>query len=215
MRTSNSSTKGKRTSRKTKRAILYSAVFGAALIAITLAITLPLVLGGEVLPPPIDYVPGPGIEVEAPPPNVPSAPAIVLPIAEGQFTMGKLASLDRLVFHASMNQWRTHNGVDFRTTAGTEVRAIKDGTVLSVEHTILEASVVTIQHANGLMTVFKGLDTDVRVESGETVKAGDAIGSVAAVMPRKRSEGPVLHMQMRQNGNLINPLNHFPELANK
>ena len=202
----------KKLSKKTKRAIIYSAVFGVSTVAIALIITLSLMFGKgpaiETETPP----PDPGIDIEAPPPP-PYVPVFVLPLED--FTVGKHAVLDKLVYNSSMNQWRTHNGMDFMAAEGTAVRTITDGTVLSVEHTQLEASVVTIQHADGVVSVYKGLSTDIKVEEGDTLTAGDAIGSVAANMPRERSEGAHLHLEVKQNGTLVDPMLFLPELGDK
>ena len=214
MRVHQANTKEKKLSKKTKKTILYSAIIGTATVAVALIVTLSLVFGakpgdgGEVILPP----PDPGTEVEAPPPP-PVKPAIVLPV--GEFTMGKPAVLDRLVYNSSMNQWRTHNGMDFFAAEGTQVLAITDGTVLSVEHTQLEASVVTIQHADGLVSIYKGLSTDILVEEGDSVKSGDAIGAIAASMPRERSEGAHLHLELKENGILIDPITILPEIGDK
>ena len=127
-------------------------------------------------------------------------------------TAGKPAVLDKLVYNSSMNQWRTHNGMDFAAAEGTAVLAITDGTVSSVEHTQLEAAVVTIEHADGYVSIYKGLASDVLVEEGDTVKSGDPIGSVASYMPRERSEGPHLHLEIKENGKLIDPLTYLPSI---
>ncbi|MCL2797898.1 MAG: M23 family metallopeptidase, partial [Firmicutes bacterium] len=210
MRQANTTKEKKPLSKKAKKTILYSGVIGAAAVAVALIVTLSLVFGGgktgpgeEVILPP----PGGDTEVIAPPPP-PSKPAVVLPMAES--TAGKPAVLDKLVYNSSMNQWRTHNGMDFSAAEGTAVLAITDGTILSVEHTQLEASVVTIGHADGFVSIYKGLSTDVLVEEGDQVKSGDRIGSVAAYMPRERSEGAHLHLEIKENGKLIDPLTFLP-----
>ena len=199
-------------SKRTKKTILYSALIGTATVAVALIVTLTLVFGARpgdgsqvVLPPPDD---DPGQNVVGPPP-----PAIVLPL--GAYTLGKPAVLNKLVYNSSMNQWRTHDGMDFFADAGTNVLAITDGTVLSVEHTQLEASVITLEHAGGLVSVYKGLSGDILLEEGDTVKSGDVIGSVAASMPRERSEGAHLHLELRQNGSLIDPITILPEIGDK
>jgi len=189
-----------------KKVALYTVVLCSALIIITLAIVLPLTLGGPA------YIPESDVPVVVTPdPPTPEPEQLVLPMEE--FTIGKLPALNRLVFHQTLNNWRTHNGLNFNAPIGTQVRSIAPGTVLSVEHTQLEASIVTIQHANGKVSAYHGLATDVRVEEGDQIPAGSILGTIAPVRPIARSEGSHLHLRVRQNGNLIDPLTLFPELA--
>ena len=207
----NSSKKGKAVKGNRKKIALYTAVLCTAIAVITLAIVLPLTLGQTYDP----YDNG-GHYVEQPnppePPQPPPQPAqFVVPMEN--FELGKTASLNRLVFHPTLNHWRTHNGVNFTAPEGTVVRSMAAGTVVSVEHTQLEATIVTIQHANGLISSYQGLATNVTVEEGETVSAGTPIGSVAPIRPIARSEGSHMHLRTRVNGNLVDPLTFFPELA--
>jgi len=196
----------KPTQKSNKRLAIYTTVLITAIAIIALAIILPLTLGGG-----YDEVEGPPPVVVTPTPTPPiPPPSTVLPLED--FELGKLASLNRLVFHSSLNNWRTHNGVNFNAEAGSVVGSIRAGTVLSVEHTQLEGGIVTIQHANGFVSSYHGLASDIRVEEGDTVSAGAIIGTVAAVRPVARGEGSHLHLRVRQNGNLIDPLTLFPEL---
>jgi len=210
MRTHQSNTR-KKLSKSTKKRILYSVLFTAAILAVAAIITLSVTLGNN---PPTENNPyDPPIEAPPPPPPPPPPPLLpsfVLPMEN--FTLGTLATLDKPVYNSSMNQWRTHNGVDFLAPRGSNVMAVSAGTVISVEHTQLEATVVRIQHANNLISTYKGLDTDVLVETGDAVKEGDRIGALASHMPRYRADGPKLHLQMTHNGTLIDPLQRLPNI---
>jgi len=211
MRTHQNNSKDKKVAKRhNKKVAAYTVVLCTAVAIIALAIILPLTLGNRYNGGDGEYTGGGN--VNPPPPPPPPAPVQVVTPME-TFTVGKLASLDRLVFHSSMNQWRTHNGVNFNAAIGTEVRSIKAGTVLSVEHTQLEGTIVTIQHVNGFVSAYHGLAIDARVEEGDTVHVGEVLGTVAAVRPIARSEGSHLHLRVRQDGNLIDPLTLFPELS--
>ncbi|MCL2061020.1 MAG: M23 family metallopeptidase [Firmicutes bacterium] len=208
MRTYQSQAKDKK-GRKSKRAILYSIVLTATLVAVALVITLSLTLGKDEVP--LHTPPDDGTQIEVPVPG----PSFVLPMAADDFSLGRTAVLDRLVYNSSMNQWRTHNGMDFLAEEGASVVAISDGTVVSVQHTQLDAGVVVIRHAGGLESTYKGLAADIRVEEGDTIEAGDSIGTVASVLPRRRSEGSHLYLETRLNGKLVNPLTYLPEIGDK
>ncbi len=206
MRTYQANTKDKKLKRNKK--LVYAVLLGVTVLLVGLIITLSLTLGrpadnGLQTPPGED------------PPVVPieTKPKFTLPLED--FTLGKEAVLDRLVWNSSLAKYRTHNGADFIAVEGSSVLAVSDGTVLSVEHTEMEASVVKIQHADGLVSIYKGLGAEVAVEANDTVKMGDAIGVVAAVMPYERHVGAHLHLEMTLNNALVNPMQYLPSTGDK
>lgn len=203
MRTYQNGTKEKR---KLSKKMAYIILLSLSIIAIATIITLSLTLGGK---PPVDNTP----DDEIPTNNDPVK--IVYTVPMNSFTLGMEASLTRVVYMSSMNNWRTHNGVDLIAEAGSQVFAIQDGTVTGIKHTTLESSVVTITHANGIISYYKGLSEDLKVEVGDTVKSGDAIGTLAESMPLERDVGAHLHLEITENGKLTDPLKFLPELADK
>ena len=50
------------------------------------------------------------------------------------------------VYSETMQDWRTHNGTDFKGEKGTEVKAVADGTILKVENDPLWGPVIEIDH---------------------------------------------------------------------
>lgn len=73
-----------------------------------------------------------------------------------------------------------HNGVDFRASIGTPVKAALSGTVTDTEPTKSRAGCqygryVLIKHPNGLSTIYGHLSV-VSVKPGDTVTTGDIIG---------------------------------------
>lgn len=212
MRTYQSGTKEKK--KKLSKKTLYVILMTASLVVIALIITLSLTLSRrapvadspEPTPPPV-------VDVDVPPVTEPEAPKFASPM--NNYSLGKLSSLERLVYSSSMGYWRTHNGVDFSADAGEQVMAVAAGKVTAIQHTVLEATVITVDHGDGLFSYYKGLDTDVAVEVGQEVNLGDRLGNVAANMPYERDEGAHLHLEMKQDGKFVDPLNYIPELGDK
>ena len=63
----------------------------------------------------------------------------------------------KLVKDATLGEWRTHDGLDLKAAKGTPVYAAAEGTVASVKEDGLWGTVITIDHSNGLSTVYCGI----------------------------------------------------------
>ena len=185
---------------------LYAILLGFSVITIAAIITITLLMSqfGGAPPAEIPGPPGGGDDYEVTAP----APQFVMPVAT--VNLGQTAALDRLIWCRTLRQWRTHDGVDFLGTQGTEVMAILDGTVTNIQNTVMEGTVVTITHGGGLVSEYMALSSQVAVEIGDAVKAGDRIGVMAGSSLVNSAVGAHLHLRMRQNGNLVDPMDFLP-----
>jgi murein DD-endopeptidase MepM/ murein hydrolase activator NlpD len=94
-----------------------------------------------------------------------------------------------------------HTGYDWAAPVGTPVVAANAGrTVLVTEHFFAGRNVV-VDHGLGLFTLYYHL-TETRVEPGESVAAGQVIGTVGAT---GRVTGPHLHFAVLLNGARVDP----------
>lgn len=200
MKTYQSGTKDKDAKKGFFAKYMYPIIFGTALLLIAGAITLTLVLTRPDTPAAVDPDPAPPVDV----------PEVTFGMPVGEYTLGKLAALNSLVYSSTLNQWRTHNGVDFQVAAGASVMAVTDGTVKSVETTNLEGTVVTIEHADGLVSIYKGLAAENVAAEGTAVKTGDVIGTVAETMMVEQLDGTHLHLEMKKGGALVDPMEYLP-----
>ncbi|MBR5409805.1 MAG: M23 family metallopeptidase [Clostridia bacterium] len=119
--------------------------------------------------------------------------------------IGKDYSMGVPVFSETMNDWRTHNGVDFTGSAGDAVQTIAPGTVASVVKDPLWGNVVTVDHGGGVISTLSGLADAGLVSAGSYVSAGDVIGTVGEI-PVERGDGAHIHLEIRVNGALRDPL---------
>lgn len=94
-----------------------------------------------------------------------------------------------------------HHGVDLAAPAGTAVLAARGGTVTHAGPRGGYGNLVEIQHADGLVTRYAH-QAAVHVSPGETVRAGDSLGTVGST---GRSTGPHLHFEVRQDGVAVDP----------
>jgi murein DD-endopeptidase MepM/ murein hydrolase activator NlpD len=94
-----------------------------------------------------------------------------------------------------------HNGEDIGAPLGTEVLATNDGVVrLTVDH-IFSGRGVFVDHGLGFYSMYFHL-SEVLVNDGDLVKAGQVIGKVGAT---GRATGPHLHWGVKINGARVNP----------
>lgn len=101
---------------------------------------------------------------------------------------------------------RWHYGTDLELDTGDPVRAAFDGIVRIVRFDAGGwGNYVLLRHYNGLETLYAHLSRQ-DVEVGQMVKAGDTIGLGGST---GRSSGPHLHMEIRYQGNAINPVSIY------
>ena len=86
--------------------------------------------------------------------------------------------MDALQYDPTMSDWRTHDGVDLSAEIGTKVLAVQAGMVRRVYSDDLYGATVVIDHGNGLVISYANLEQIPTVYEGDTVSAGDVIGSV-------------------------------------
>ena len=95
----------------------------------------------------------------------------------------------------------THTGLDISAVTGTDIKVVADGTVISAEYSGSYGYLVKVDHGNGVETWYAHT-SKMYVKKGDTVKAGDVI---AAVGSTGNSTGPHLHLEIRVNGETVNP----------
>ena len=120
-------------------------------------------------------------------------------------------SLEVLAYDETMGDWRTHSGIDISAPVGTEVMAVANGTVASVEQDDLMGTTVTIAHADGLESIYANLAEIPAVEVGDEVAVGEVIGATGTTAAAESARAPHLHLEMRKDGESVDPLSYLPE----
>ena len=141
------------------------------------------------------------VEVAAKPAEEPADTTVVLPL-RGETVMP--FSMDELVYSETMGDWRTHNGVDIAAEEGATVVAAASGKVTSVINDYWMGSTVTIACGDHYELTYASL-AHPSVSAGDSVRAGDAIGSVSASALQEEALGPHLHFSVTRNGVLMDP----------
>ena len=99
----------------------------------------------------------------------------------------------------------THTGLDIAATSGTPIKVVAAGTVIAASYDGSYGNLVKVDNGNGVETWYAHT-SKMYVKVGEQVEAGDVI---AAVGSTGNSTGPHLHLEIRVNGEHVNPQDYL------
>lgn len=114
-----------------------------------------------------------------------------------------------MAFNSTLNRFTAHKAIDFFAEEGTSVYAVYDGVVESVTNDFLKGYTVTIDHGDGLKTVYNSLADGESVVEGQSVKKGDVIGSVSVTNRQEYKDGAHLHFEVYENDVAIDPIKYL------
>lgn len=104
--------------------------------------------------------------------------------------------------HPVLRIRKFHNGIDIKKAYGSRVDSVRDGVVIFAGWKDSGyGNAVIVKHKNEVTTLYGHL-SQVTIQEGETVKAGQAIGLVGAT---GLVTGPHLHFEVRKNGRAFDP----------
>ena len=98
-----------------------------------------------------------------------------------------------------------HTGLDFRALDATPVKAINNGKVLLARDMYYEGGFVVLDHGQGLISMYMHLSA-FDVKDGDTVQRGQIIARSGGT---GQSTGPHLHLGLRWQSALVDPLTIF------
>ncbi len=134
----------------------------------------------------------------------PTATAAPMPLFQwplsGEILMAH--SPESAVYQPALGAFTAHEGVDIASRAGETVCAAADG-----------GYVLEIAHVDGLVTRYGGLSATALAQSGERVRAGQAVATVGDVPCGESHLGPHLHFEVLENGCGEDPQDWLPSSA--
>ena len=140
--------------------------------------------------------------------------AVVTPPVYAWPVKGEIASpfsLEVLAYDETMGDWRTHDGLDIAAALGTKVKAVNAGTVTAVYQDDLMGTVVTMEHEDGLTSLYANLTAQPTVKAGDVLDTGDVLGAVGDSAIAEVAKPSHLHFEMSKNGKNVDPVNYLPE----
>ncbi len=132
----------------------------------------------------------------------PLAPVHVRPVAGA---VAKAFSGTELVKSMTMNDWRTHNGVDYTAALGEPVTAVFSGEITRAEKDPLLGNLIELKLDSGYHVLYANLAAFNTVEVGQRVSQGDVIGTVGNTALIESAELPHLHLEVRSGDKRIDP----------
>ncbi len=133
-------------------------------------------------------------------------PAFVFPIVRP-----RISSTYGMRRHPIFRVRRHHRGVDLVAPIGTPIRAISAGKVVFADPYAGYGNLVVIRHGTDVTSHYGHL-REIRVIIGQSVAAGEIIGTLGVT---GSTTGPHLHLEIRQNGNPLDPMKIIPALQAK
>jgi murein DD-endopeptidase MepM/ murein hydrolase activator NlpD len=135
------------------------------------------------------------LDIKTQPDVMPVSGEVINPFSDGE-----------LVKSETLGVWKTHDGVDIKAEIGTKVKAMNKGKVLEVTDDPLWGGSIVIDHGNGVVGYYYNLSKTMYVSAGDTVNAGEVIGSVGDTAECEAAEPSHLHFGLKENGEWIDPI---------
>ena len=134
------------------------------------------------------------------------AEKLTMPVKDGAVV--KNHDLLNAVYSATMNDYRVHKGIDIECEIGAEVLACADGIIKSVGNDPFMGVCVTVDHGDGLVSVYKNLASDLPsdIKEGAQVLEGQVIGMVGESAIIEIADEPHLHLELELDSQSIDPL---------
>lgn len=127
----------------------------------------------------------------------------VLPVTNGEIL--KEYDAKSLQYSNTYKDWRLHTAIDFAADAKTPVKSAGHGVVADVYYDTAYGQTVVIDHGNGIVAYYSGLNSSPSVKKGDRVTAGFQIGVIDQI-PSEAVDAPHLHLRVEVDGVLKNPL---------
>ncbi len=127
-------------------------------------------------------------------------------------TIGLNFTDGNLIYSTTLEEWTSHEGIDFYAAEGATVVASRSGVIKEMYEDELWGIVIILDHGNGMLTKYAGLQTNKMVNEGQKVEKGDPISKVGRTAAIEKMDKPHLHFEVLKDGVLVDPKGYIADL---
>ncbi len=113
------------------------------------------------------------------------------------------------LYSETMEDWRSHEGLDISSSHGSEVTSIEKGTVISVGKDPLLGVYIKIRHEGGFESLYANLHGETTVIENQAIDKGHIIGYVGESALSESEDEPHLHFELIKGGKRVNPKDYI------
>ncbi len=135
---------------------------------------------------------------------------MITPVENG--TLGLEFTEENLIYSTTLEEWTSHEGVDFYAKEGTTIVASGSGVVREIYEDDLWGTVIILDHGNEILTKYASLQTNKMVNEGQKVAKGDPISKVGKTAAIEQKDKPHLHFEVIKDGVPVNPKQYITNL---
>ncbi len=126
-----------------------------------------------------------------------------MPVAGGSVIKDYVGA--SVVYNQTLGLYTGHKAIDFGAEEGADVFCVYDGVIESIEISKVNGTTVTIDHGDGLKTVYNSIEALDDLQQGASIKKGEVIGSVSTNNKTEHLDGAHLHFEVWEKGVKIDP----------
>ena len=120
-------------------------------------------------------------------------------------------SMEKTIYFPTLDQYQYNRGMVIRADEGADVSAVTAGKIIDI-YDSAETGRTVVQDLGDGYTAIYGQLKDLNYDEGDTIAAGDVIGSVSVTSKYFTVEGNNVYFAMEQDGKPINPMDYFGNL---
>ncbi len=109
------------------------------------------------------------------------------------------------VYSRTLEDWRSHNGIDIAASEGEKVVCSAAGIVEDVYFDTFLGYTISISHTGGTKTLYANLSGDVTVAPGQTVSEGELIGYAGSTASSESEEDAHIHFEITRDNKYLDP----------
>ncbi|MBR4098632.1 MAG: M23 family metallopeptidase [Clostridium sp.] len=120
-------------------------------------------------------------------------------------------ALETLSYDATMQDWRTHSGLDIAAALGDNVLALRGGTVTEVYEDDMMGVTVVVDHGDGMVSRYSNLAQETVAQPGDQVDSGAILGKVGQTALAESAQPEHVHVSLTVDGSEVNPADYLPQ----